>query len=207
MLALRVSATDIDALRYYLADDEGDLDDLLARLRRQAPPTAAMLAGTAFHKALETARQGSADRFEADGHIFVLDDLDADLDLPTVREIKATREYRVGDVLVTLVGKVDAVLGKRIDDHKLTGSYDAERFMAGYQWRIYLEVFGADEFRWNIFEGAEVANRHQVWKVRSLHKLTMHRYPGIAADVERAVAGFVEFARLHLPEKFERIAA
>lgn len=206
MLALRVSATDIDALRYFYDDEEADLGDLLARLRRAAPPTPAMLAGTAFHKALETLDQGTAAELEADGHVFVID-VDAELDLPTVREIKATREYRVGDVMVTLVGKVDAVLGKRIDDHKLTGSYDAERFMAGYQWRIYLEVFGADEFRWNIFEGAEIANQERVWKVRSLHKLTMHRYPGMAADVERQVAAFVDFARIHLPEKFERIAA
>lgn len=206
MLALRISATDIDALRYFHDDEEADLGDLLARLRRSPPPTPAMLAGTAFHKALETLDQGTAAELEADGHVFVID-VDAELDLPTVREIKATREYRIGDVVVTLVGKVDAVLGKRIDDHKLTGSYDAERFMAGYQWRIYLEVFGADEFRWNIFEGAEIANQERVWKVRSLHKLTMHRYPGMAADVERQVAAFVDFARIHLPEKFERIAA
>lgn len=206
MLAMRVSATDIDALRYFLADEEGDIDDLLARLRRQAPPTPAMLAGTAFHKALETFDQGTAAEISADGHLFMIE-ADAELDLPSIREIKATRDYRVGDVLVTLVGKVDAVLGKRIDDHKLTGSYDAERFMAGYQWRIYLEVFGADKFRWNIFEGADVAGGDRVWKIRALHKLTMHRYPGMAADVERQVAAFVDFARIHLPEKFERIPA
>lgn len=206
MHALRVSATDIDALRYYRGDDEAELSDLLAQLRRQSPPSAAMLAGTAFHKALETAGEGFTAELRADGYVFDIQ-IDDELDLPDIRELKATREYRIGDVVVTLVGKVDGVLGRRIDDHKLTGSYDAERYMAGYQWRIYLEVFGADEFRWNIFEGAEVANTDRVWKVRALHKLTMHRYPGIAADVEREVAAFVEFALAHLPEKFERIAA
>lgn len=206
MLSLRVSATDIDALRYYLAEDEADLADLLAQLRRQSQPTDAMLAGTAFHTALETAGEGVATVLHADGYEFTLD-LQEEIDLPPIREIKATREYIVGDVAVTLVGKVDGVFGRRIDDHKLTGSFDAERYLSGYQWRIYLEIFGADEFRWNVFEGAASTVSHRQWRVRSLHKLPAYRYPGIAADVERQVAAFVEFARAHLPEKFERLAA
>jgi uncharacterized protein YukE len=206
MLSIRVSATDIDALRYFLADEEGDLAELLAQLRRQTPPTPAMLAGTAFHKALESFDQGFTAQIEALEHTFNLE-IDDELDLPALREMKASREYVVDDVVVTLVGKVDAVLGKRIDDHKLTSSFDAERFMAGYQWRIYLEVFGADEFRWNVFEGAAIAGQERVWKIRSLNKLTMHRYPGMGDDIAREVAAFVHFAKLHLPEKFERIAA
>lgn len=206
MLHLRVSATDIDALRYFLDSEDGDVEDLLARLRRASPPTPAMLAGTAFHKALELAGDGEASVLCADGHKFHLE-FEDDLDIPPLREVKATRDYRVGDVLVTLVGKVDGILGRRIDDHKLTGSFDAERFMAGYQWRIYLDVFDADEFRWNVFEGAEIAGQERVWKVRSLHKLTMHRYPGMEDDVHRQVEALVDFARIHLPEKFERSAA
>lgn len=206
MQTLRVSATDIDALRYYRADEDADLADLLAQLRRQCPPTDSMLAGTAFHKALETVSEGAVNVLHADGYEFELD-LEEEIDLPAIREIKATRDYVVGDVVVTLVGKVDAVLGRRIDDHKLTGSFDAERYLGSYQWRIYLEVFGADEFRWNVFEGAASTVSHRQWRVRSLHKLPTYRYPGIAADVEREVAAFVDFARIHLPEKFERAAA
>lgn len=206
MLSLRVSATDIDALRYFLDSEEADLADLLAQLRRASPPTSAMLAGTAFHKAMEAAAPGDVDQLEADGHVFNLE-FDGEFDIPVIREIKATKEYQIGDVVVTLVGKVDAVLGRRIDDHKLTGSFDAERYLAGYQWRIYLDMFDADEFRWNVFEGAEIAGQERVWKVRSMHPLRMHRYPGMADDVARQVAAFVDFASTHLPEKFERIAA
>src|SRR5690606_33187553 len=112
-----------------------------------------------------------------------------------------------GDVTVTLVVKVDAVLGRRIDDHKLTSSFDAERYLAGYQWRIYLEVFGAEELRWNVFEGSASAVSHRQWRLRSLRQLPTYRYPSIAAHVEREVAAFVEFARIYLPEKFERAAA
>ncbi|WP_172123191.1 hypothetical protein [Devosia sp. 919] len=205
METLRVSATDIDALRYYLNNEDGELETFLAQMRRQTPPTPAMLAGTAFHKALEDFTEGSVARLQAQDHVFNIE-LEDELDLPALRETKATREYPVGNVLVTLVGKVDGIYGRRIDDHKLTSSYDPERFLSSYQWRIYLEVFEADQFRWNIFEGAEIAGQERVWKVRSLHKLRMYRYPGMAADVEKAVAAFVDFAGIHLPERFAEVA-
>lgn len=204
MEALRVSATDIDALRYFRSDDEAELGDLLRQLRREEPPTEAMLAGTALHSALERASTGEHHGFAVDGYLFSFD-TDAEIDLPTIREMKATREYVVGDVVVTLVGKVDAIHGKRVDDHKFTARYDAERYMGSYQWRIYLEIFGADDFRWNVFEGRETAPKNYI--IHSIHKLHMSRYPGIAEDVEREVANFVAFARDHLPERFMKAAA
>jgi hypothetical protein len=206
MLHIRISATDLDALRYYMQDEESDLSALLRQLRREEPPTLAMMAGTAFHKAIEAADYGTIEHLSADGFAFELA-VDGDLPIPAIREVKATRDYVVGDVMVTLVGKVDAVMGRLIFDHKLTSSFDAERYLQGLQWRVYLEIFGTDEFRWNVFEGAASAEDDHRWKVRSLHVLPMHRYPGMADDVERAVAGFVEFAKIHLPEKLERAAA
>lgn len=199
MPALRVSASDIDALRYYLADEDGDLDELLRRLRKQEPPTDAMRAGTALHAALETSQEGSLSEVVADGFRFSFE-FDGELDLPAIRELKATREYEVDGVGITLVGKVDAVHGRRIDDHKFTSRYDAERFLVSYQWRVYLDVFDADEFRWNVFEGREVAPQHYV--IGHLHKLRMHRYPGMGQDVGRELERFVSFARDHLPERF-----
>lgn len=198
MKTLRVSASDIDALRYYRNDEEAELSDLLAQLRKETPPTDAMLAGTALHAALETAEPGDHKGFQHEGYTFSFE-TDAELDIPGIREMKATREYQVGDVLVTLVGKVDAIHGKRIDDHKMTAQYEAEKYLSSHQWAIYLEVFGADEFRWNIFEARESSEKNYI--IRAVHKLTVHRYPGIGADVERWVTQFVEFARDHLPER------
>src|SRR5690606_16073056 len=128
MLSLRVSATDIDALRRYRADEEADLADLLAQLRRQSPPTEAMEAGTALHAALEASEPGEHRELAANGFTFDLD-VSGTLDLPVIREMKATRDYLIGGVLVTLVGKVDAAHGRRIDDHKFTSRFDAERFL------------------------------------------------------------------------------
>lgn len=200
MKTIRVSATDIDAVRRYRNDDEADFDDLIAQLRRQSEPTEAMLAGTALHKALETAEAGELRGVSVDGYIFDIE-ASAEIDLPAVREMKGTREYVVSGVLVTLVGKVDAIHGKRVDDHKFTSRYDAERYMDTYQWRIYLDIFGADEFRWNVFEGREVAPQHYV--ITNFHSLTMHRYPGMEADILGELREFVSFARKHLPERIQ----
>jgi hypothetical protein len=204
MLTLRVSATDLDTLRRFYDEEDADLAELIRKLRHLMPSTELMEAGTALHKALETAEPGVHKGFAADGFTFSFE-TDAEIDLPPIREMKATREYLIDDVRVTLVGKVDALHGKRIDDHKFTARFDAERFTDSHQWRVYLEVFGADEFRWNVFEAIESAPRNYL--VRNVHRLTMHRYPGIGDDVERALHAFVQFARDHLPERLMSEAA
>jgi hypothetical protein len=200
MQTLRTSASDIDALRYYLADDDGDIGELLARLRKEEPPTAAMLAGTALHDALEHCDVGEHGEMKAQGHTFFFQ-CDGDIDIPAIREVKATRDYMIDGCAVTLVGKVDGIHGKRIDDHKLTSRYDAERFLNTYQWRVYLDVFGADEFRWNIFEGRPDAVDPKRYTIFALHQLRMHRYPGMGDDIEKELRRFVDFARTHLPER------
>jgi hypothetical protein len=197
MLKMRLSATEIDSLRYYLANEDGDLDALIAQLRRQTPPTEAMMAGAALHAALEVAQPGEYRVLQANGFAFEMPD--AEIDLPAFREIKATRDYFLGDVCVTLVGKVDAVHGRRVDDHKFTSRFDPDRFLNSYQWRVYLEIFEADEFRWNVFEGTESQPRH--YFIRHVHPLRMYRYPGMIDDVEREVGKFIDFAREHLPER------
>jgi hypothetical protein len=203
---LRVSASDIDAYRYYRESEDLSLADFLDRLRRVTPPTPSMLAGTALHKALENAEAASHSTLRADGYTFQVE-CQANIDLPDIRECKATRDYRIGDVDVTLVGKVDAILGKRIDDHKFTSRWDAERFLNSYQWRLYLEIFNADEFRWNVFEGRADRDDPQTYLVTSIQSLRTFRYPGMAEDVERELGLFVEFVQEHLPEKLQEKAA
>ena len=200
---LRISATDIDSLRYYKDQEGQELSDLLARLRRIEGPTAAMLAGTALHKALEVSVPGEIGSLHANGYTFDIG-FDAELDIPATREIKGEKHYLINNFEVTLVGKVDAVHGLRVDDHKYTSKYDVERFLNSYQWRIYLDMFGAEEFRWNVFEGREIEPKHHV--IKHLHPLTMYRYPGLEDDVRREIGAFVEFARQHLPEKFRAAA-
>lgn len=206
MKTLRVSATDIDQLIYFHNEDEMELAELIARLKHLMPSSEAMEAGSAFHSALEAAGPGDYESLAFDGYAFSFE-TDVELDLPEIREMKATREYRIGDVLVTLVGKVDAIHGRRIVDHKFTAKFDPDRYLESYQWRIYLEVFGADAFRWNIFEAAESPPKSKNYRIRNVHKMDMHRYPDMGADVEAKLREFVAFARDHLPERFLAEAA
>lgn len=204
MQALRVSATDIDQLRYFRETDEMELAELIARLKRLMPSSEAMEAGSALHAALEFAPEGTVNGFERDGFTFSFE-CEAEISLPAIREMKQTRAYLIDDVEVTLVGKVDAIHGNTIFDHKFTAQFDAERYTGSFQWKAYLEIFGADVFTWNIFEARESAPKNYL--IRNVHKLTVNRYPGMGADVERDIREFVEFARDHLPERFAPIVS
>ena len=192
---MRCAATDLDAWRHYRDTEGASLSALLAQLRRESVPTEAMLAGRAFHRALETCGTGAHGRLAADGYTFDLD-LDATLVLPAIREVKATRDYRIDHHRITLVGRVDAIDGRRIDDHKLTTHWDPERFLDSYQWRVYLAVFGASLFRWNVFEARAHGPRRYV--VFALHPLEMTRYPELDADLRRELAEYARFYRTHV---------
>lgn len=200
MRSLRVSASDIDALRYYMANDDASLDELLASLRHEAPPTESMLVGTALHLALERCAVGDHPELAANGYTFDFR-CDGEIDVAEIRELKATRDYEVDGCLVTLVGKVDGIHGRRVDDHKFTSRYDAERFMGSFQWRVYLDVFDADEFRWNVFEGYADREDPKRYIIHAVHRLRMHRYPDMRDDVIAELRKFIDFARTHLPER------
>lgn len=197
---LRVSVSDVDAYRYWCASEDADLPGLLARLRREEPPTELMAAGSALHRALELAADGDYSVLEADGYRFTLD-LDCELPLPAIRELKATKDYIIDGVAVTLVGKVDALQGLTVVDHKTTSRFDAEKFMDSFQWRAYLDIFEADHFRWNVFEMAELPEP-RCYRVFGFHPLDQFRYPALRSDVVRELRRFVGFARAHLPERF-----
>ena len=195
MNRLRVSASDLDAFRRFKASEDIHLADLLAQLRRELPPTPAMLAGTALHKALELASFGEFEALEANGHRFLFAD-DVEIALPDIREMKVTADRQIGDVLVTLVGMVDAVHGRSVTDHKFTARFDPERFLNSYQWRVYLDLFDADHFEWIVYEAKEVDDL--TFLVTDIHRLSAHRYPTMAADIDRELYAFVDFAKAHL---------
>ena len=172
--------------------DEPTVGDLV-RFITVDEPTDAMRAGTAFHKAMELAQVGSHETFEANGYTFMLPD--ADLELPAIREMRAYGDY--GGLTVT--GQVDAIEGRIVFDHKTTGTFDPERYLDGCQWKFYLDLFDADEFRWNVFVIKEV--EPQVYSVAAPQVLAAYRYPGMHADCESLAADFLAFARNHLPER------
>jgi hypothetical protein len=204
VMTFRVS--EAESFRQWQQDEEADLDLLLARMRGESEASEAMLAGTAFHKALELAPTGlHSSNIGALGYEFRFSD-EFELALPNVREVRAGRTYMVDGEPIVISGQLDAIEGKRVEDHKTTGRFDPERYLGGYQWRLYLEIFGADVFRWNIFE-IRVMDDPLVWEVFAAHRLEQFRYPGMGADCERLVADLARFARVHLPERVRVLEA
>ena len=165
-------------------------------LRGETQPTEAMLAGTALHKALETADEGERDTLSADGYEFVIT-ADINLALPKCREIFATKDY--GPIVIS--SRVDVLDGKVVEDHKTTARFDPERFMAGCQWRFYLDIFEADIFRWNVFEIREL--RPRVYDVWNFHRLEEYRYPALAMDCRDLANDLAAFVREYLPDYAE----
>ena len=188
MLA-RVSS--IETFRRWRLDEDMDAADLVARLT-DFQPTEAMLAGTAFHKALEVAKPGEYDRLDANGYTFLLPD--AEIALPDVRELRAFGAY--GQLTVT--GQVDALHGRRVEDHKTTATFRPDGYLEGCQWRFYLDIFGADVFRWNVFEITPVREEEKTYTVKPPHKLEQCRYPGLHDDCMDLARDFYTFASEHL---------
>lgn len=178
-------------------DVEPTLEETVAKIVSHQP-SEAMLAGSAFHAALETAAIGEHDRFFANGYGFRLPD--AEIALPTIRELRAFKAYGA----LTVTGKADCVHGRRITDHKTTSRFDPENYLAGCQWRFYLDLFEADSFTWHVFELKEDGPKS--YRVSEPHVLTAHRYPELERDCADLAGEYLEFARQHVPADFDPIA-
>lgn len=198
-MLFRVS--ECESFRQWRADEDADLEVLLAQMRGQRQPSVAMEAGTAFHKALEGAPTGlTVSSIGDDRYTFTFAG-DFVIELPTIREVRASKTWLVDGEPVTITGQLDAIHGKRVEDHKTTARFDPERYLAGYQWRLYLSIFGANHFRWNVFEIRETPDDPLTWEVLDQHRLEQFRYPSMEDDCARLVADLARFARDHLPER------
>lgn len=202
---MRISVTHLDSYLYWLSSDM-ELDQLLARIKGEEPPGPSALAGRAFHSLLENAEPGQEfgglNSPIVDGHQFVFA-IEEELALPPVRELKAEEVFQTPSGPVTLVGKVDALNGLTVQDYKLTERFDAEKYMESLQWRAYLTMFDAWRFVYDVFVARYDVAPSELTQVviYDYHRLPLCAYPGMRADVERAVAGLAEIIATHLPER------
>lgn len=200
MMMFRVS--NVEAFRQYEQNEEAELADLLATIRGEREPSPQMRAGTAFHRALELAPTGvEVTELSANGYTFTIAD-DMEIELPTIRELRASKTWVVDGEEIVISGQVDAIQGRLIHDHKTTGRFDPERYLSGCQWMLYLEIFGAEAFRWNVFEITE-GDEPNHWEVFAQHRLEQYRYPGMGTDCTRLVESLARFARDHMPERIK----
>lgn len=179
---IRVST--LESFRKFLMDEDQDV------FNPNIPETESMRAGTAFHKALETAQAGEYETVEANGYRFVFD-FPVSIFLPEIREVRGFKRY--GDLVVT--GQVDCLAGKRVEDHKTTAIPNLERFMEGYQWRYYLDMFEADTFRWNIFTIEQDETDPKLYTVKDFNRLEMNRYLGLHTDCMSLAQEYLNYER------------
>ena len=206
---LRLGVTDVDQLRWYEASEDMTLDELIERFRRPDVQTEAMRRGTAFHRALERLTAGDTalevDQVEEDGYTFDFGGVDATLpDLP-VRESYIGGRYRLpSGILVRLYGKIDAGLGGLVGDYKLSArAPDVDHYARAYQWRLYLWLSGASEFRYWAFQYRSRKNDPEDYiPIAGMHELPFYAYPGMHDDCIRELERFGRFAARHVPDKW-----
>lgn len=201
MLA-RVSS--IETFRRWRNDEDASMDDLIAAITDHEP-TPAMLAGTAFHAGLEAATEGESGVMIVGDYRFNLH-IDIEIALPRQREIRARKNY--GPLTVT--GKFDALDGLTIIDHKTTARFDAEKYIAGCQWKFYLDIFGCNVFRWNVFEIREADTDDpaiRVYDVFGFHPLEQMRYPGLHDDCLQLALEFHDTVSSILPDYQSQLEA
>jgi hypothetical protein len=209
---IRLSVSDLESFRYWKANEDSTLEELVARLTKKEPPTPQMEAGAALAFLFEGASPMTIDSWSTNGWTFrfALDGERHRFALPPVRELKAEVIFETPSGPVTLVGKVDGIDGMTVFDQKLTESFDAERYLDSLQWRSYLVMFGAKEFVYDVFVGkydrdpgrTDEDGTYKKGPIRlapnglvtitDYHRLPFYAYPEIRADVERAVRELAE---------------
>jgi hypothetical protein len=195
---MRLTVSELQCYQRYRDSEDVTLEECLLQLTKREVPTPAMLAGRKLHEALEFAQYDWADRQRS--HIRYKDYLfffqtDIELAIPEVRELKGEMIVETSFGPIILVGVVDSI-DTAIGDYKLSGHFDAERLAKSYQWRCYLQMFGAHKFIYKVFIGEEIKPKE--WAIRDYHELTMFRYPGMEQDVQREVEQCVIFMRDHV---------
>jgi hypothetical protein len=182
----------LEAFRQWRLAEEQSIEDFIAHFGQ--PANEKMKAGTAFHSFLERAQEGvSYENIKIAGYTYHTN-CDAALPLPQIREIRASKQY--GDLTVT--GKLDGQRGLAVMDYKTTAALNTERYQDGYQWRYYLDIFGADVFRWYVFVMKEVAERE--YSITGFHKLEAWRYPDMEKDTQSLAQAYYEAMKPHEEE-------
>jgi hypothetical protein len=187
-LGERISVSNLDFFRTWQTDEDMPLSVFLARLLGTDEQTDAMKAGNAFHEALERASEGELGTLALGDYRFDFN-CDANIEKLEIHELPIEKQY--GNILVR--GRVDGLNGKEVTDYKTTSQFDADRFMASYQWRLYLDILECDTFKYEVFVIAE--RGEHCFEVTQHHTLIQKRYPGLAEDCARLAKEYEEFIK------------
>lgn len=92
-----------------------------------------------------------------------------------------------------LTGQTDAYLHPVVQDHKTCWSTpDVRGYERSLQWRVYLQLFEADQFRYNLFAFHRDDDTGEC-RLRNVITFNLFRYPGMADDVAGWLARFLSW--------------
>jgi len=192
---IRTSVTKLDALHLY---QQGviELDDLIKRLRGETVETEAMQFGRAFHKLLEKIDEIEEGKdAEIDGNVFSASDIlliKNNLKYKPalgVAEIKDVKEYNVDGEIVQVSAVADLLVGETVVEYKTTRYFDIEKYINSYQWRFYMDIFGASKAVYNIF----VFYNNQLREVKDF---TLFNYKDLQDDIKFLLRDYVKLCNL-----------
>lgn len=196
---IRLSVTWLDMFASYMDDEEQTAEAFAMRLFGPFEPTLEMRAGTALHSVLEHAKETddlvSILRSGADGFSFTIDEaVDGVIELGDSREQKYLLNI-LPDVVLS--GRIDAETALYPIDHKLTGQFDAERYMNSLQWKAYLLMRNKRRFVYQVFERGPIVSQDGFshCHIKDYHRLEVAAYPHMMSDVREVAAGLAEFVK------------
>lgn len=207
-----VRVTQLEKFRRWASDEHGYVteDDVIAALTGTAPTPPRAAIGTAMHRIVETGRPEA--RHIDGGRAFDIDGREVMLDVPQCRAaltyrdefpgaLHEVREYAdYGDIVVT--GCADIINGFELRDLKTRFSTPRDDdYTDSAQWRMYLEMFGAETFCFDIFtfEGYDEARHGTDVRGLALRRqtppVTCHYYDDLPDDNRRLIADFARWAK------------
>ena len=116
-------------------------------------------------------------------------------------EIRLSKDYQIGNQIVTVSGATDKLHGNIIRDVKTKFSPATYLdYFESFQWRIYLDIFELDCFAYDVFEitgykdkmGLDVRN----CGIIQHEPMIMYRYEVMQSDIKELIAEFLEWLRI-----------
>lgn len=198
MKKCRISTTDLDQLTWFRRIEAMTVEELVGRLWHKSATNEKMRVGTAWHEIMEDP-PNKIEKISRSGYHFHVK-CDAEVILPEIREIKATKIYLLDDIEVTLVGKVDGITGSKITDNKVTfRAPSMENYMESFQWKAYLDIFAGNIFEYVIYQGSILKNKRV--NINHIQKLLLYKYPGMRKDLVAGIHDLLTFYKQHMPDK------
>lgn len=195
---MRISTTTLESFRLWSHPDQEFIEEaeLIATIRGEFTPTAAMLLGRAFDRVLDKPVDHRQDdgsyasgtyRFAAE----VVEPCLEVIDRRGVNQVTGTKRY--GEGLV--VSRADQLLGASIQEYKTRlSTFDFEKYARSYQWRFMADMFGAAIVTYHVFCLGESERNGEIW-LRGVESFNLYPYPAMAQDCRELVDRFVAYVK------------